>query len=129
MFKRSHISIAAAMVVGSLASASVLAQDSQRVEITGSSVRRIDAESSLPVQVITKEQITRTGATSLVDLIRRLPTVQGGIGESGSVGGSSYGFSSISVHNIGDTRTLVLLNGHRMAQFGGQTLTASDNSW
>ena len=123
MFKRSHISIAAAMVVGSLASASVLAQDSQRVEITGSSVRRIDAESSLPVQVITKEQITRTGATSLVDLIRRLPTVQGGIGESGSVGGSSYGFSSISVHNIGDTRTLVLLNGHRMAQFGGQTLT------
>ncbi len=123
MFKRTRISTAAVLALGTAVGVVAFAQGSQVVEITGSSVRRIDAESSLPVQIITKEDIARTGATSVVDLIRRLPTIQGGIGESGSVGGSSYGFSSISVHNIGDTRTLVLLNGHRLAQFGGQTLT------
>lgn len=123
MLKRSKINSAVLLVLGFIGSVPSMAQEGQRVEITGSAVRRIDAESSLPVQVITKEQIVLTGATSVVDLIRRLPTVQGGSGESGSVGGSSYGFSSISVHNIGDTRTLVLLNGHRLAQFGGQTLT------
>jgi iron complex outermembrane receptor protein len=32
-------------------------------------------------------------------------------------------FASVSIHNIGDTRTLVLLNGRRLALFGGQTLT------
>ena len=123
MFKRTKISVGALLAMGTLAALPTLAQDTQRVEITGSAVRRIDAESSLPVQVITKEQIAVTGATSVVDLIRRLPAVQGGSAEASSVGGSSYGFSSISIHNIGDTRTLVLLNGHRLAQFGGQTLT------
>ena len=123
MLKRSKINSAVLLAFGFVGALPSMAQEGQRVEITGSSVRRIDAESALPVQVITKEQIVLTGATSVVDLIRRLPTVQGGSGESGSVGGSSYGFSSISVHNIGDTRTLVLLNGHRLAQFGGQTLT------
>ena len=127
MFKKTRICKGLALAFGSglfIGAMPVLAQDApQRVEITGSSVRRIDAESALPVQVLTKEDIARTGATSVTDLIRKLPTVQGGIGESGSVGGSSFGFSSISIHNIGDTRTLVLLNGHRLAQFGGQTLT------
>ncbi|MGE0434674.1 MAG: TonB-dependent receptor, partial [Planctomycetota bacterium] len=90
---------------------------------TGSSVRRIDAEAALPVLVIKKEEIERTGATSTTDLLRRLSTVQGSTGEAASVGGSSFGFSGVSIHNIGETRTLVLLNGHRLTQFGGQTLT------
>ena len=127
MFKKTRICTGLALAFGSglfVGVTPAIAQDAaQRVEITGSSVRRIDAEAALPVQVLTREDIARTGATSVTDLIRKLPTVQGGIGESGSVGGSSFGFSSISIHNIGDTRTLVLLNGHRLAQFGGQTLT------
>ena len=123
MFKRTRISTAAVLAMGVVACGTTLAQDPQRIEITGSAIKRIDAETALPVQIVTKEDIARSGATSAVDLIRRLPSVQGGIGESGSVGGSSFGFSSISIHNIGDTRTLVLLNGHRLAQFGGQTLT------
>ena len=98
-------------------------QQLERVEITGSSIKRIDAETSLPVMVIKREAIDRTGATSTVDLLQRLSSIQGGTSESGSVGGGSFGFSGVSIHNIGDTRTLVLLNGHRLASFGGQTLT------
>ena len=128
MFKRSEvcrgvlIALGGAMGVGM--SVPVFGQQTlERVEITGSSIRRIEAESALPVLVLKREDIERTGATSVVDLLRKLPTVQGSTGESGSVGGTTFGFSGVSVHNLGDTRTLVLLNGHRLAQFGGQQLT------
>ena len=97
-------------------------QTLERVEITGSSIRRIDAESALPVQVLKRDQIEKTGATSITDLLQKLPAVQGSFGESGGVGGTG-GFNSVSIHNVGDTRTLVLLNGHRLAQWGGQLLT------
>ena len=124
MLKRSKINAAALIALGAVAVLPVAAQDAaQRVEITGSSVRRIDAEGSLPVQVITKQDIIRSGATSTVDLLNKIPSMQGATGESASVGGSTFGFSGVSIHNIGETRTLVLLNGHRLTQFGGQTLT------
>ncbi|WLI89991.1 TonB-dependent receptor [Massilia sp. R2A-15] len=95
----------------------------QRVEITGSSIKRIAAEGALPVTVMTAAAIRESGVTSAADLVKKLSTVQGSTGESASVGGSSFGFSGISIHNVGETRTLVLLNGKRLAQFGGQTLT------
>ncbi|MFO1329501.1 MAG: TonB-dependent receptor [Rubrivivax sp.] len=101
------------------------AQTTERIEITGSAIRRIDAEASLPVQVLKREDIERSGAASTVDLLQRLTVVQGSTHEASNVGGNSFGFSGVSIHNIGETRTLVLLNGRRLAQFGGQTLTGS----
>lgn len=92
------------------------------IEITGSSLRRIDAESASPVQVITRRDIERSGATSVVDLLRKMPAMQASVMETASLGGQTYGFSSVSIHGFGDVRTLVLLNGHRVASFGGQTL-------
>ena len=99
-----------------------------RVEITGSSVRRIDAESALPVQVIRREAIERSGYTSTADLVKNLPAVMGSSVESGTVGPESYGFAGVSIHNIGESRTLVLLNGRRLAPFGGQYLTGALNA-
>jgi len=99
------------------------AQNVQRVVVTGSSIKRIAAEGSLPVTVMTADQIRASGVTSAADLVQKLSVVQGSTGESASVGGSTFGFSGISIHNVGETRTLVLLNGKRLAQFGGQSLT------
>lgn len=127
MFKRTQLcsglmlAFGGALVLGSVPAFGQ--QQLQRVEITGSSIKRIDSETSLPVMVIKRETIERTGATSTVDLLQRLSTIQGGTGESAAVGGGSFGFSGVSIHNIGETRTLVLLNGHRLTSFGGQTLT------
>jgi iron complex outermembrane receptor protein len=126
MFKRTKISAAAAVMLGGVTALTALpaaAQETQRIEITGSSIRRIDAEASLPVQVLRREDITRSGATNVTDLLQRLPAMQGGFTESSSVGGGAGGFTGISIHNIGDTRTLVLLNGRRLTLFGGQELT------
>ena len=130
MFKKTRICTGLALAFGSglfVGVTPAIAQDAaQRVEITGSSVRRIDAEAALPVQVVTKEDIARSGATSTTDLLQRLPAMQGATGESTGVGPDTKGFTGVSIHNIGETRTLVLLNGHRLAQFGGQTLTGSE---
>jgi iron complex outermembrane recepter protein len=95
----------------------------ETVVITGSAIRRIEGETALPVQVLDAEAITKSGAFSVVDLIQRLPSIQGNTMESDSIGGATFGFSGVSLHNVGENRTLVLLNGRRMAMFGGQSLT------
>ena len=109
--------------MGGLWAVPAQAQQSQRIEITGSAIKRVEAEGALPVQVIRRDEIERSGATSVTDLIQRLPGMQGATTESAGVGGGGAGFAGASIHNIGETRTLVLLNGRRLAQFGGQTLT------
>ena len=126
MFRRSKVCSGVLIALGGalwVGSAPVFGQVTlERVEITGSAVRRIDAETALPVQVLKRVDIERSGATTVVDLLQKLPSVQGSFGESSGVGGTG-GFSSVSIHNVGDTRTLVLLNGHRLALWGGQLLT------
>ena len=51
------------------------AQQMQRVEITGTSIKRIDAETALPVQVITREQIQRSGATNVEQLLQTISSI------------------------------------------------------
>lgn len=129
MFKKTRIGAAAALALGGLAAlsgTSALAQEpAQRIEITGSSIKRIAVEGALPVQVISRQDIERSGATSVSDLIQSLPSMQGFTNEGSSVGGGGNGFSGASVHNLGETRTLVLLNGRRLANFAGQYLTGA----
>ncbi|AKJ27957.1 iron complex outermembrane recepter protein [Caldimonas brevitalea] len=95
----------------------------QKVEITGSAVRRIQGETALPVQVINRQEIERTGATSTAELIQSLPSMQTFTNEATSVGGGGNGFSGASIHGLGEDKTLVLLNGRRVATFAGQELT------
>jgi iron complex outermembrane recepter protein len=97
----------------------------ERVEVTGSSIKRIDKESALPVQVIRREDIDRSGAKNAAELIQNLPAMQGFTTSTESVGGGGNGFSGASIHNLGETRTLVLINGRRIANFAGQTLTGA----
>lgn len=124
MFKRTRISTGVLLALGGALTVPVAsyAQETQRIEITGSAIRRIAVEGALPVQVLKQEDIAKSGATSVTDLLQRLPAIQGGFGESSAVG-SGAAFNGVSIHNIGDTRTLVLLNGRRLAMYGGQSLT------
>jgi iron complex outermembrane receptor protein len=97
----------------------------EKVTITGSAIKRIESEGALPVQVINRAAIEQTGSKSVAELIQNLPSIQGFTQISTSVGGGGGGFSGASIHNIGETRTLILLNGHRVASWAGQTLTGA----
>ncbi|MEN9560021.1 MAG: hypothetical protein RLZZ502_1232, partial [Pseudomonadota bacterium] len=105
------------------------AQTTERVEITGSSIKkRISEETALPIQVISSKDIDRSGVTSATELLQKLPSMQGFTESSQSVGGGGGGLSEASLHGQGGKRTLVLLNGRRLATYAGQTLTGFGDS-
>lgn len=88
----------------------------QKVFVTGSNIRRISVETASPVQVITKEEITRGGATSLTEALRNISSNVGGIDEN-RVGGFSAGASGLNLRGIGSQATLLLINGRRLAPY------------
>ncbi|HEV8311636.1 MAG TPA: hypothetical protein VGQ23_01105, partial [Burkholderiaceae bacterium] len=67
MFKKTKVCTGLMLAFGgslALGSLPALAQDAtQRVEITGSSIKRVDAETALPVTILKVEDLTKQGVT------------------------------------------------------------------
>ncbi len=118
-------------LVGSLAllglATHALAQTAapQRVEITGSSIKRIAAEGALPVQTITRKDLEREGISTAEQLIMQLNINGNGVDNLASnsdvAAGSSRGNNGVSAANLrmqGANATLILLNGRRVAIAG-----------
>lgn len=120
VFKRTHVCNGVLAALGSMLTlmTTPVAAQTERIEITGSSIRRIAAEGALPVQIITAEQINRSGATSVADLVQKLPAMQGFQITDIAIGTNSGGNATASLHDIGASYTLVLLNGRRVAPTG-----------
>lgn len=128
MIQLTRISAAVALAIGSTA-AGLMTEDAraqqtqqlERVEVTGSSIRRVDAETSLPVQIITREEIARSGVQNTEQLLSNITTTStlGGTQLSTGAGSSTYGVSTVSLRGLQDFRTLVLVNGRRLAPFAG----------
>jgi iron complex outermembrane receptor protein len=133
------ITRAARLACAGMAAATVVcgawAQDNaQRVEITGSSIRRIDAETALPVQILTRDDIARTGAVNVEQLLQTVSAMasSGGLTAASVSGATTGGLSSISLRGLTSIRTLVLLNGRRIAPYGigftGDSVSVDVNS-
>jgi iron complex outermembrane receptor protein len=90
------------------------------MEVTGSRIKRTDAETALPVQVITRETLERENITTAAQFMERLAvnSTTGGSSITGAIGGFAAGISSASLRGLGAQRTLVLLNGRRTAVNG-----------
>ena len=74
MFTRTRMKNAAlAAISGAMLAAPVHAQDPQRVEVTGSRIKRVNAELSSPVETITAADIQATGAKTVLELMRTVP--------------------------------------------------------
>lgn len=114
---------AAALAVSMLAAQSALAQTEpaklERIEITGSSIKRVDAETALPVQVIKREDIERSGVTTAAELLSKVSASAAGLTDGASFSDISgqRGFSGANLRGVGVSSTLVLLNGRRLANF------------
>lgn len=81
----------------------------QRVEVTGSSIKRLASEAALPVTTIKAEEFAQRGMTTLADVMMALP-------QSASLAPSNAGSgTNINLRGLGVNRTLVLLNGRRLA--------------
>src|SRR5471032_5860 len=102
----------------------------QRVEVTGSSIKRTDVEGSLPVQTITHEDIQKLGVTSTEQLLSSLSSISavGASNVAQGVGSSTYGESTASLRGLGSSKTLVLVNGHRLANYATDGTSVDINS-
>lgn len=131
MFQRTKLCTQLLLAFGVLP---VFAQEAtppvQRVEITGSSIRRIEAEGALPVTVISRDAIEKSGMSSVTELIQALPAMTGGNFQqsSASVNGNGFGNTTAAIHALDQKYTLVLLNGRRVAPFGGFGAAGGDGS-
>jgi iron complex outermembrane receptor protein len=97
----------------------------QRIEITGSSIKRIASEGALPVQTISRQELERQGISSAEQLVMHLNINGNGVDNLASnsdvAAGSSRGNNGLSAANLrmqGANATLVLLNGRRVAIAG-----------
>jgi iron complex outermembrane receptor protein len=87
----------------------------QRVEITGSSIRRLASETSLPITSVRAEDFARQGLTTAQQVLASIPMNQTSVSGSQSVGAGTGGQSQADLRGLGGQRTLVLLNGRRIA--------------
>ncbi len=107
-----HLSPARAQGSEAPAAGSAPAKKTERIEVTGSRIKRIEAEGNSPVNVIDREQIEKSGQTSVRDLL----SSYAGTSTAFSGGGSSVagGVSTVSLKGLGSNRTLVLVDGVRL---------------
>ena len=88
------------------------AEEVERIEVTGSRIKRTDLESAVPVTTFTAADILASGAPTLEQFVQALPLANGGqFGSNVNNGGS--GTVTMNLRGLGDTRTLVLVNGRR----------------
>ncbi|WP_374568736.1 TonB-dependent receptor domain-containing protein [Ideonella sp.] len=85
--------------------------------MTGSRIKRIDAEGASPVQVLRRENIQQTGATTISEALATLSSSTGSLTDIGGSNSFAPGASSASLRNLGKQSTLVLLNGRRIAAY------------
>lgn len=98
----------------------------EKVELTGSSIVRKEQTRALPVQVITHDDIRRSGLKSITEVVQALP-LMGNFVESSQLGMIAGGYSNAAIHGM-PTGTLVLVNGLRLAPFGRATMVGTERS-
>ncbi|HKX94936.1 MAG TPA: TonB-dependent receptor plug domain-containing protein, partial [Methylibium sp.] len=82
-----------------------------RIEVTGSRIKRADIETSQPIFSLSREDITAQGLTSVGDVIQNITANGSTLNSSFNNGGN--GETRVSLRNLGSNRTLVLVNGRR----------------
>lgn len=89
-----------------------------RVEVTGSSIKRINAETASPVQVVDAKQIENMGAKTLQQVLENLPANMPALQDFRSMFTGTDGASQANLRGLGAQGTLMLLNGRRLSFYG-----------
>jgi len=84
----------------------------ERIEVTGSRIKRTDMETAQPVLVVSAEDIARSGLVSVGDILKEIATNGASLGLQTN-NGNTNGVVRVDLRNCGSNRTLVLVNGQR----------------
>ncbi|MFN7619127.1 MAG: TonB-dependent receptor plug domain-containing protein [bacterium] len=99
------------------------AQDLDDVVVTGSRIPQANLVTTSPVTQVTGEDIDVAGVTRVEDLISQLP--QAFASQNSTVANGASGTATVSLRNLGSSRTLVLIDGRRMG-YGSPNDDAAD---
>lgn len=88
------------------------------ISITGSRISRRGETEGSPIQTISKADMEVKGAVSLGEVLQEMPSVGGSLNDNGSAG-TSHGTASVNLRNLGENRSLVLVNGNRWVNGAG----------
>jgi iron complex outermembrane receptor protein len=115
MQQRTKIAVAVALALNAMTGLAQAQETIQRVEVTGSRIRQVDLETAQPLQVMTQEQIQKTGLITVGDIINNLSAAGTPAFSKGSTLTSNreQGGQYINMRNLGAQRLLVLVNGKR----------------
>ncbi|WP_126174030.1 TonB-dependent receptor plug domain-containing protein [Altericroceibacterium xinjiangense] len=119
----------AAMLLSAPAAAQAAVADEGQIVVTGTLIRGAVEQAPAPVEVITAEDLALQGSPTAVDLIKLLPGSAGVLGDAAQFDTRSQfneGTASINLRGLGPQRTLVLLNGNRLAATGGGNVPTVD---
>ncbi|MCG9760971.1 TonB-dependent receptor, partial [Pseudoalteromonas sp. Isolate6] len=86
----------------------------ERIQVTGSRIKRTDLETAMPVSSFSMEDIKASGVPTLEQFVQQLPVISGGSYGS-NVNNGGNGSVTMNLRGLGSTRTLVLLNGRRFS--------------
>ena len=113
-----RIAVASLLGLGIAASAhaqqATLSEVPETVVVTGSYIRGTPEDAALPVDVLSSEDLEAQGAPTVVQLVKTITASGSAIGESNRYSGGA-GTASINLRGFGAARTLVLMNGRRLA--------------
>ncbi|MBV26973.1 MAG: hypothetical protein CMQ13_02790 [Gammaproteobacteria bacterium] len=88
----------------------------EEVVVTGSCIKGSPEDAELPIDVISDEDLLKTGSPSIVEMIRNLGVSRANLGETNqftSGGQANEGVATVNLRGLGSSRTLVLINGRR----------------
>ena len=120
-FRRSAVATSVLLAMGASAflASAVHAQSSlDKVTVTGSAIKRsISDESSLPITIIDAKELRESGVTSVEEAMSMLSSNQSSLNSNKSIGSATGGKAAADLRGLGSNKTLVLLNGRRLASF------------
>ncbi|MFL6709064.1 MAG: TonB-dependent receptor domain-containing protein [Massilia sp.] len=88
----------------------------QQVAVTGTRIRSAKLTSTSPVSQFTDADIALVRAVTVEDFSVKLPQLAGGVNGT-SAGSDAFGAQTLDLRNLGQSRTLVLINGTRAVPF------------
>lgn len=108
-----RLGAALAALVPAVVQAQPAAAPKETVQVTGSRLDRVEAETALPLTIITREDIQATGQTTVAEVLRTISfnTQGSSVPITGSTG---QGVTDVNLRGLGFGRTLVLINGRRI---------------
>lgn len=87
------------------------------IVVTGSRIRRSQVEGPAPVTVVTTEQMRKNGFSTVYDALLTTTEATGTVQADSDWGQTSVNASPLNLRNLGPGRTLLLINGHRVADY------------